>query len=152
MVIFETPDVRITYHLHFNCLIIKWLRNPCDTSFVSTHLAALQFSIDSHRVKLYCTDLTLIGSLSREQEAWLSQECYKKSYNVLQDEFYVAVVFSEQHFKAVVSNYVVPSAMPSHEFVHINYFTDQGEALQWLESIKKGQDAALIRANPDLCI
>lgn len=146
MVLLETAYVRISYLNQFNCLLIKWLQKPDDAAFVSAHLAALQFSIDNHTVTLYCTDLTLTGSLSREQEAWLIQECYKKSYNVLQDDFFVAVVFSEEHFKAVVMNYFVPSAAPSHKFVHFNYFTDQGEALHWLESIKKGQDMALIPA------
>lgn len=146
MVLLETECVKIIYLNQYNCLKIKWLEKPNDTAFVSAHLAALQFSIDHHTVKLYCTDLTLIGSLTREQEFWLIQECYKKSYNVLQDNFFVAVVFSEEHFKAVVTNYVAPSATLSHDFVHLNYFTDQGEALQWLESIKKGQDSALVSA------
>lgn len=150
MVILQTPYVRITYLNQFNSLLIKWLRKPDDVTFVGAHLTALQFSIDSHTVKLYCTDLTSIGPLTRDQESWLSQECYKKSYNILQDDFFVAVVFSEDHFKAVVSNYVVPSADPIHEFVHFNYFTNQSEALHWLESIKKGRDIALIPANPDL--
>jgi len=144
MVIFETPYVVITYLYQFSCLEINWLQSPDDKTFVNAHLAALQFSIDNHTIKLYCTDLTSVGSLTREQEAWLSQECYKKSYHVLQDDFFVAVVFSEEHFKAVVSNYALPSATPAHDYVHFNYFTDQAEALHWLDSIKKGQDTALL--------
>ncbi|GAA4436084.1 hypothetical protein GCM10023188_28740 [Pontibacter saemangeumensis] len=119
---------------------------PDDAAFVHAHLAALQLSLERQSVKFYCTDLTSVGALTREQEYWLNQELYKKSYNILQDDFFVAVVFSEEHFKAVVSNYIVPSATPSHEFVHFNYFTDQAEALQWLRGIKKGQDTALIQA------
>lgn len=146
MVLLETKYAEISYFHTFNCLHIRWLLKPDDAAFVSVHLTALQFSIDNHVVRHYCTDLTLIGSLSREQEAWLLQECYKKTYFVLQDVFFVAVVFSEDHFKAVVTNYVVPSAAASPDYVHFNYFTDQDEALHWLESIKKGQDTALIPA------
>ncbi len=144
MVIFKTPYVEISFLYQFNCLVIKWLRRPSDRAFREAHHAALEYSVNNHIIKLYCTDLTLIGPLSKEQETWLSVECYKKSYNILQDDFYVAVVFSEDHFKAVVSNYLVPSAAPTHAFVHFNYFTDQYEALHWLESIKKGQDSALL--------
>ena len=146
MLLLETEYVIIRYIEEVNCLNIRWLMKPDDAAFVRAHLATLQFSLDRHAVKYYCTDLTLVGSLAREQEYWLNQEFYEKSYNILQDDFFVAVVFSEEHFKAVVTNYVVPSATPTHAFVHFNYFTDQGEALHWLGSIKKGQDTALIQA------
>ncbi|WP_162055869.1 hypothetical protein [Pontibacter pamirensis] len=95
-------------------------------------------------MRLYCTDLTSIGSLTREQESWLSQEYYQKSFNKLKTDFFVAVIFSEEHFKAVVSNYQIPSALSPHPYVYFNYFTDQQEALHWLESIEKGQDLAFV--------
>lgn len=80
----------------------------------------------------------------------MSQECYKKSYDVLQDDFFVAVVFSEDHFKAVVFNYALPAATQVHKFVHFNYFTSQDEALHWLASVKEGQDIALMPPIPGL--
>ncbi|WP_161887964.1 hypothetical protein [Pontibacter russatus] len=123
---------------------------PDDATFADAYLTALQFLKHIFPIKLFCTDLTLIGPLTRTQELWLSQECYKKSYNVLQDDFFVAVVFSEDHFKAVVFNYVLPETAYAHEFVHFNYFTCQNEALHWLASINEGQDTALMPRIPGL--
>ena len=150
MVVYETPCVRIDFLDHFEILIIKWKIKPDDATFFDAYLTALQFLRNNCPVKLYCTDLTLIGPLTRDQESWLNQVCYKKSYNVLQDDFFVAVVFSEDHFKAVVFNYVLPETAQAHEFVHFNYFTCQDEALHWLSSIKEGQNTALMAPVPGL--
>ena len=150
MVIFETSFVRIDYLDQLEILVIKWLEKPDDATFADAYLKALQFLKRNFPIKLYCTDLTLIGPLTRNQELWLSQECYKKSYNVLQDDFFVAVVFSEDHFKAVVFNYALPATAQAHEFVHFNYFTCQDEALHWLSSIKEGQNIALMPPVPGL--
>lgn len=144
MVIFETPCVEISYVFHVNCLYINWLCSPDNATFVEAHSVALQFSIDNPVVRSYCTDLTSIGSLSRDQEAWLSHEYYQKSYNKLKSDFFVAVIFSEEHFKAVVTNYQIPSALSPHPYVYFNYFTLKQEALHWLESIEKGQDLAFL--------
>lgn len=150
MVIFETPCVEISYLFQVSCLFIKWLSRPDNATFVEAHSAVLQFSIDNPVVRSYCTDLTSVGSLTREQESWLSLEYYQKSYKKLQCTFFVAVIFSEEHFKAVVSNYQVPSALSPHPYVFFNYFTDSYEALHWLECIEKGQDSALLPLYPGL--
>ncbi|WP_460925207.1 hypothetical protein [Pontibacter brevis] len=71
-------------------------------------------------------------------------EYYQKSYNQLKRDFFVAVIFSEEHFKAVVTNYQTPSALLPHPYVYFNYFTEKEEALHWLWSIKEGQDSAFI--------
>ncbi|MBF9254693.1 hypothetical protein I2I11_15415 [Pontibacter sp. 172403-2] len=69
-------------------------------------------------------------------------------YNVIKDNIYAAVVFSEEHFKAIVSNYQVASPAAQHQFINFTYFTDLEEALFWLQSIKKGPDTALLSAAP----
>ncbi|MCJ8167387.1 hypothetical protein MKJ04_21275 [Pontibacter sp. E15-1] len=143
MVVLETPYVKISYLFQVNCLSVSWLMRPTDAVFIEAHVAIVEFLSKNFPVKLYCTDLTLVGALTKDQETWLATECYNKTYNILNDDFYVAVVFSENHFKAVVSNYMVPSSETADDYVHFNYFTDQEEALHWLENIKKGQDSAL---------
>jgi hypothetical protein len=145
MVIFETPFVNILHLSNVKTFIIKWLCKPDNAAFIEAYGALLQFVTENHLIRRYCTDLTSIGSLTREQEAWLSLEYYQKAYNVIQAECYVAVVFSEGHFKAIVSNYQLPAALPPPDYVQLNYFTDQEEALHWLESIKEGQDAAVFQ-------
>jgi hypothetical protein len=150
MVIFETPFANILHLNNTNTLVTKWLEKPDNAAFVETYGALLQYVTENHLVRLYCTDLTSIGSLTREQEAWLSLEFYQKAYNIIKAVCYVAVVFSEGHFRAIVSNYQLPAALPPPNYVQLNYFTDQEEALHWLESIKEGQDATLLQPFPDL--
>ncbi|WP_347159114.1 hypothetical protein [Pontibacter chitinilyticus] len=97
-------------------------------------------------LRLYCTDLSNIGALDREQEVWLNLEYYPMVHNLLQSDFYVAVVFSEEHFKAIVTNYQASAPAELYAFTHFTYFTAVDEAIHWLMSIKKGQDTALLPA------
>ncbi|MBB6610065.1 hypothetical protein H7F15_03360 [Pontibacter sp. Tf4] len=123
-------------------LQVIWKNRPTDAVFVETYLQGLAFVQEQVKVKLYCTDLTLSGPLEREQEAWLNNHYYSKVHDTIQEDFFVAVVFSEDHFKAIVTNYTATEPA-EHSFIHFNYFTDRAEAILWLESEKKGRDAIM---------
>ncbi|OKL41671.1 hypothetical protein [Pontibacter flavimaris] len=144
MVIFNTPGVNITFQEQERLLLIHWLKKPDMELLMDAYLHALQFVCDNRHTYYFCTNQTQIGPLDREQEAWLSQEYYPKVFECIQDEIYAAVVFSNAHFKAIVTNYQVPATLPQHHFIQFNYFTKQQEALQWLSDVKKGQDVAVI--------
>ncbi|WP_157578082.1 hypothetical protein [Pontibacter akesuensis] len=144
MVIRETPCVKVTFFEEHKTLLISWLRGPSTKELHATYLHALQF-IEAHPdVVLFCTDQTLIGSLTREQETWLMQEYYPKVYHILQDDVYAAVVFSESHFNAIVMNYQANAIAPGQHFIQFNYFTVLSEAMHWLKGINKGQSAELL--------
>ncbi|WP_266205415.1 hypothetical protein [Pontibacter kalidii] len=144
MVIFNTPGVNITFQEQEKLLLIHWLKKPNMELLMEAYLRALQFVCENRQTYYFCTDQTLIGPLDREQEAWLNQEYYPEVYACIQDEIYAAVVFSNAHFKAIVTNYQVPATLPQRHFIQFNYFTKQQEALQWLSDVKKGQDVAII--------
>ncbi|TPE46019.1 hypothetical protein [Pontibacter mangrovi] len=142
MMIFDSPYVHISFREERGLLLIQWLRKPDHAKLVEAYLCALDFVSSSLSTLFFYTDLTSIGPLSREQENWLTQEFYPKVYQCLQTDIFAAVVFSEDHFKAIVTNYQLPSAALQHHFIQFNYFTSQEEALQWLLDVKKGQDVA----------
>lgn len=144
MVIFETPSALVTYQEQERLLLIQWLRKPDMDLFMDTYLHALQFVCEHQQTYYFCTDQSQIGPLDREQESWLNQEYYPKVYDCIKDEIYAAIVFSNSHFKAIVTNYQASVTLPQQHFIHFNYFTKQQEALQWLLDLKKGQDVALI--------
>ncbi|HEY4650972.1 MAG TPA: hypothetical protein VIG72_06135 [Pontibacter sp.] len=125
-------------------LQVNWKAKPTDGAFIETYLQGLAFVQDERKVKLYCTDLTQIGPLEREQEAWLNNVYYEKLYEVIEADIYVGVVFSEDHFKAIVTNYVATESAKLHSYIHFNYFTDKQEAFYWLNSIKKDWDTVLL--------
>lgn len=143
MVILETPFVQLNFCNQTQVLLIRWLKKPADAVLQEVYTKGLLFLQNHPDLVLYCTDQSLIGSLSRAQEAWLMHEYYPKVYSIIGDSIYAAVVFSDEHFKAIVSNYQVPLAMPHQHFIQFTYFTDIGEAMQWLSDIKKGQDSAI---------
>ncbi|MCC9167477.1 hypothetical protein [Pontibacter harenae] len=126
----------------------RWKSKPGFKAFKEANLEILAFLTRHESLICFCTDLTLIGALSREQEAWLVYEYYPKVYKLLYADFFLAVVFSEGHFKAIVSHYQLERVQVIHEYLKINYFTDADEALHWLHNVQKGQDAGLL--HPDL--
>lgn len=144
MVVLDTPYVYVDYQKEARTLSITWLKKPVTASFREVYLQALAFVGNHPDTTLYCTNLTHIGPLEREQENWLNQEYYPKVYGIIQDEIYAAIVFSDAHFKAIVSNYQLPAAFVQPDFINFNYFTSQHEAMTWLEDVKKGQDAAVL--------
>ena len=141
MVIYTTPCVEVEFVADIEFLLIKWKQKPETQEFVDTYTRILQYAKGSYQTNLFCTDLTLIGSLKNEQEAWLNSEYYQQVYNGLRADIYAAVVFSEEHFNAMITNYKATETESAHTFLQFNYFTEQEEAFQWLSSIKKGQDA-----------
>ena len=136
----ESACVYILYDVNVDILMIKWKKSPSFIEFKEAHVAILQFVETSSSVTSFCTDLTYIGPLSREQEAWLMLEYYPNVYNCIKTDVNIAVVFSEEHFKAIVTNYQQPVNLLFQEFINFNYFTDFREATYWLEDIKRGQD------------
>jgi len=148
MVAVETTYIRIIYHIDSEIMIIKWLTKPKAAAFKEAYLQLLKLATINNVIKLYCTDLSSIGALDREQEAWLNLEYYPMVYSLIKDDIYAAVVFSEEHFKAIVANYQVEVSAEHQRFINFTYFTDLDEALFWLQSIKKGPDTALLPAAP----
>ncbi|WP_242919517.1 hypothetical protein [Pontibacter liquoris] len=116
---------------------------PNAAIFEEAYLQLLKVVTTANVIKFYCTDLSSIGALDREQESWLNLEYYPKAYDLIQDDIYVAVVFSEEHFKAIVTNYQVTIPDTHHHFIQFTYFTNVEEALHWLQNIK-GQDAVSV--------
>lgn len=148
MVAVETPCIRIVYYINAELLLIKWLSKPDAAAFTEAYLQLLKIATINNVIKLYCTDLSCIGALSHEQEAWLNLEYYPMVYNAIKDDIHAAVVFSEEHFKAVVANYQVEARTEHYQFINLTYFTNLDEALYWLRSQKKGRDTAALPAAP----
>lgn len=144
MVIYTTPSVDVEFSMDDGVLFIKWKQKPETREFIEAYTKILNYVKDSYRTTLFCTDLSRIGSLKNEQEAWLNSEYYQLVYNNLQADIFVAVVFSEDHFKAIITNYKATETQPQHSFIRFNYFTELNEACHWLASIKKGQDTLVL--------
>lgn len=140
MVIKDTPYVSVSHKVDTDILLINWKRSPSVKQFKEVYAAALQYVHQTSFVTAFCTDLTAIGPLNREQEAWLMLEYYPKVFQTIKTNITAAVVFSEEHFKAIVTNYQQPTYLQRQEFIHFNYFTDFQEAMHWLVDIKKGQE------------
>ncbi|MDX5418618.1 MAG: hypothetical protein LPK14_04515 [Hymenobacteraceae bacterium] len=148
MVVLTTPFVDITYLGNEDTLLIRWLQLPDAAAFREAYLSALAF-VSRHRLTTnYCTDLTLIGALTKEQEHWLHLDFYPQVYKVIRKSIQAAVVFSEEHFNAIITHYQVPDSLPEQRFIDFNYFTDLAQALHWIADIKKGQGDTLLTAAP----
>ncbi|WP_018478189.1 hypothetical protein [Pontibacter roseus] len=143
MVISETCFASITYSRKPEALFIKWKTKPDTQQFVDVYWQVLQFVKNNPRICFYCTDISQSGPFDSEQEAWLNAEYYPKVFDCIQSDIYAAVVFSEGHFKALVSNYVATQLLPLHEFIHFNYFTNPDEAWDWIAYMQESQDFAL---------
>jgi hypothetical protein len=141
MVIYATPCVDIKFIDEVDFLLIKWKQKPDNQVFREVYTRVLQYAKESYYTTLFCTDLSLIGSLKSEQETWLNSEYYQRVYNCLGVDIYAAIIFSEEHFKAMITNYKPAKTESLHTFIQFNYFTKMNEAFHWLASIKKGQDA-----------
>ncbi|MEJ8802016.1 hypothetical protein [Pontibacter sp. H249] len=141
MIIKDTPYVCLAHDVDADILLINWKRSPTFKHFKDTYLAALQYVQLNALITSYCTELTAIGPLNREQEAWLNVEFYPNVFSTIKSKINAAVVFSEEHFKALVTNYQQPTYLINQDFIHFNYFTDFNEALYWLRDTKKGQKA-----------
>lgn len=144
MVVHSSPYSDIVLQQELEILQVTWKQRPTDAAFVETYLQGLAFVQEQVKVKLYCTDLSKIGPLERDQEAWLNNVYYSKVYETIQSDIFVGVVFSDEHFKAIVTNYTATEVSAVHDFMHFNYFTDKEEAFFWLESVKKGRDTVLL--------
>lgn len=141
MVIYATPCVDILYLKEDKILLIKWKISPDYKEFTSAYLVLIELATSKYPTTFFCTDLSSIGSLKNEQEVWLNTEYYNLVFESIETEIYAAVVFSVDHFKAIISNYKATDVEVLHSFIHFNYFTSSKEACHWLSSIKKGQDA-----------
>jgi len=144
MVVHSSLYSEIVLQPELEILQVTWKQKPTDAAFVEAYLQGLSFVQEHVKVKLYCTDLSTIGPLGREQEAWLTNVYYNKLYETIKADIYVGVVFSEEHFKAIVTNYTATEISAEHNFIHFNYFTDKLEAFYWLESVKKGRDTVVL--------
>ena len=140
MVVYQTPLICIDFSAETQVLHISWKAKPSMYAFKEAYLKALQFVEDGHQTRYYCTDLTQSGPFDREQEAWLNTEYYPKVDKCIRKEIYAAVVFTESHFKAIVSNYEPAPLAAEQHFIQFNYFTDLHEAQDWLLQIQKGQE------------
>ena len=147
MVIKDTHYVSIHYNLNTEVLMIKWKISPTNRQFKHSYLDILEFVDNVYNATSFCTDLTTIGALSREQEAWLVLDYYPIAQQVINSSANVAVVFSEEHFKAIVTNFQQPAYLSKQDFIHFNYFTDPQEAIHWLIDIKKGQETFSIMSS-----
>ncbi|WP_133242766.1 hypothetical protein [Pontibacter virosus] len=116
---------------------------PDTEQFRNLYWQVLQFVKNSPNIRFYSTDISRIGPLDAEQEAWLSREYYPQVSDIIGEDIYAAVIFSEGHFKALVNNYIASQLLPLHEFIHFNYFTVKEEAMDWLLYMQKGQDLAI---------
>jgi hypothetical protein len=147
MVIKDTHYVFIHYSVEAEILLINWKLNPTNTQFKESYSEILNFVGNVCHVTSFCTDLTRVGALSREQEAWLVLEYYPKAQDFFNHNVNVAVVFSDEHFKAIVTNFQQPIYLTRQDFIHFNYFTKPQEAFQWLLDIKKGQDTLSVMSS-----
>lgn len=143
MLISESCFARITLSSEPEVLTITWKAKPDTAQFKDVYWRVLQFVKTHRKTCFYCTDISMIGPLTSDQEAWLNKEYYPQVLNSIQSVIYAAVVFSEAHFNALISNYVAGRILPIHDFIHFNYFTDPAEAMDWLLYMQKSQDHAL---------
>ncbi len=144
MLINESPSAFIEYFADCNGVLIKWKKLKDLRSFKVVYNKVLERAVKKYKIKYYCTDLRAVGPLSREQEAWLVSEYYHAVYRELKDKIALAVVFSEEHFNAIVHNYQLPAVNKQPDFIQFNYFTDLREALDWLRAMQKGQDQTIL--------
>lgn len=147
MVIYSTPSVDVRLVSDEEIILISWKQKPETDHFKEVYIKVLQFATSIHPTILFCTDLSLIGSLKNEQEAWLNTEYYQQVFNGINSDIYTAVVFSDDHFNAIITNYRAIESETLHSFIHFNYFTELMEAYYWLVSIKKGQDVMVLPQN-----
>lgn len=143
MVIEETPSVTIAYCFKTNGILVRWQEITCLDGFKEVYGKVFDFAVKQYKIKHYCIDLRLAGALTREQENWLTSYYYNEVNRVIKDCISIAVVFSEEHFKAIIRNYYAAAEIQQHDFIQFNYFTDVKEAEYWLCSIQKGQDTAV---------
>ncbi len=143
MVISDSSHALVTFSRDASVLSIQWKAKPDMEQFRNLYWQVLQFVKSNSRICFYNTDISRIGPFDPEQEAWLSREYYPQVSDIIGTDIYAAVVFSEGHFKALVSNYIGSRLLPLNDFIHFNYFTDNDEALDWLHYMQKGQDLAL---------
>ncbi|MFD2245168.1 hypothetical protein [Pontibacter ruber] len=146
MVIYQTQIINIVYTAETQILQIEWKAKPSMAAFKEAYLKALQFVEEQQHTRFYCTDLTSCGPFDREQEAWLNTEYYPKVYKSIGSDIYAAVVFTEDHFKAIVSNYEPSQLSLNYSFILFNYFTVLHEAQDWLAQVQKGQETHLVPA------
>lgn len=144
MVISDSSYAFVHYSKDAKVLCISWKLNPGMEQFRNLYWQVLQFVKTNPDIYYYTTDISRIGPLKAEQEAWLSREYYPQVYNIIGRDIYAAVIFSEGHFKALVNNYMATPQLPVHDFIHFNYFTDREEAMDWFLFMQKGQDLALL--------
>ncbi len=147
MVVYVTPCVCVNFKEEDNILFVKWEKKPDTTAFKNAYTRVLQLAKVDYPTTLFCVDMSVCGSFDVEQENWLNYEYYLEVFTGIKDNVYAAIVFSEEHFKAIISNYKAMEKDTFHAFMHLNYFTETKEAFNWLNSIKKGQDAALLPNN-----
>ncbi|QCR21825.1 hypothetical protein [Pontibacter sp. SGAir0037] len=143
MLLEENSFVTISYCSKTKGVLLQWKCIVSMEAFQSAYNKVLELAVKQYRVKHYCTDLSRVGALTREQETWLTSSYYQRVFEVLKDSIYVAVVFSEGHFKAIVQNYHASFGSKQPDYVNFNYFTDIDEAWDWIGAIQKSQDAAL---------
>lgn len=144
MVISNTSFAHISFMEAEQVLSICWKTKPDIGQFKNLYWQALQYVKTRPSIRFYLTDISAIGAFDMDQEVWLSQEYYPQVSQHIQADIYAAVVFSERHFKALVSNYVAAHLNPLSDFIQFNYFTDSEEALDWLRYMQQGQDLALV--------
>ncbi|AKD04566.1 hypothetical protein POKO110462_11360 [Pontibacter korlensis] len=149
MVIYDTASVNITFQEQDSLILIRWLHQPDMVMMADAYLNGLQFVCKHPNTLYFCTDQSVIGPLDRELENWLLHDFYPSVYRCLEREIYAAVVFSDAHFKAIVTHYQATTPLPQH-FIHFNYFACLQEALQWLSDVKKGQEIAARAPSADL--
>jgi hypothetical protein len=143
MVISDTKFAQVTYLEEVGILSICWYRNPTMEQFTHLYLQGLQFVKENPGIRFYSTDISRIGPFDAEQESWLSRLYYPQVSEIIGEVIYAAVVFSENHFQALVNNYVASHIVPLSDFIQFNYFTNSDEALDWLRYMQKGQDLVL---------
>lgn len=144
MVVSDSSHALVTLSEDSAVLSIKWKAKPDMAHFRNLYWQVLQFVKANAKICYYNTDISQIGPFDPDQEAWLSREYYPKVLDIIGENIYAAVVFSEGHFKALVSNYIASPLLTPSDFIHFNYFTDNAEALDWLRYMQKGQDLASV--------
>lgn len=144
MLVNESPYAFIEYFAGSNGVLIRWKKLKDLRSFKTVYNKVLERAVKKYKIKYYCTDLRAVGPLTREQEAWLVSEYYDAVYRELKGDIALAVVFSEEHFNAIINNYQLPAENRQPDFIHFDYFTDLREALNWLKAKQEGQDATFL--------
>lgn len=143
MVISESSLAQIAFLDTRGALSIRWKAKPDMEQFKVVYLEALRFVRGVGKIRYYSTDISQIGAFDTEQEAWLSREFYPQVSDCIKTEIFAAVIFSEGHFNALVTNYAASNLTSTSDFIHFNYFTNEEEALDWLSFMQKGQDLVL---------